>query len=96
MRLLLIGESLEARLQHAQYAVDWVKDGHQAMLALEHDLYDLVLLDLGLPRLQGLDVLKQYRKQKGEAAVLILTARDAHSDRGKGLVSHPSNLALYS
>ncbi|HPY40163.1 MAG TPA: response regulator [Thiolinea sp.] len=84
---LMIGESLEASLQHAQYAVDWVRDGYQAMLALEHDIYDLVLLDLGLPRLQGLDVLKQYRKQKGEAAVLILTARDAPSDRVKGLDS---------
>jgi two-component system OmpR family response regulator/two-component system response regulator QseB len=93
MRLLLveddqmIGESLEASLQHAQYAVDWVRDGHQALLALEHDLYDLILLDLGLPRLSGLELLRQYRKQKGEAAVLILTARDAHSDRVKGLDS---------
>lgn len=84
---LMIGESLEASLQHAQYAVDWVQDGHQALLALEHDLYDLILLDLGLPRLQGLEVLKHYRKQQGEAAVLILTARDTPSDRVKGLDS---------
>ncbi|TXH71107.1 MAG: response regulator [Thiothrix sp.] len=82
---LMIGESLEASLQHAQYAVDWVRDGHQALLALEHDLYDLILLDLGLPRLPGIDVLKHYRQHQGEAAVLILTARDTPSERVKGL-----------
>ena len=82
---LMIGESLEASLQQAQYAVDWVRDGYQALLALEHDLYDLILLDLALPKLQGLELLKQYRQQKGEAAVLILTARDSPADRVKGL-----------
>ncbi|MEB4591611.1 response regulator transcription factor [Candidatus Thiothrix sp. Deng01] len=93
MRLLLveddpmIGESLEESLHNENYAVDWVRDGHSAELALEHDLYDLVLLDLGLPGKQGLEVLTAYRKRKGPAAVLILTARDAPSDRVKGLDS---------
>jgi two-component system OmpR family response regulator/two-component system response regulator QseB len=93
MRVLLveddamIGETLEASLQQERYAVDWVQDGHSASLALEHDWYDLILLDLGLPRKQGLEVLTQYRKQQGQAAVLILTARDAPADRVKGLDS---------
>lgn len=82
---LMIGESLEESLRSEHYAVDWVRDGHSAELALEHDLYDLILLDLGLPRKQGLDVLSAYRKRQGNAAVLILTARDATSDRVKGL-----------
>lgn len=93
MRLLLveddpmIGESLEESLHNENYAVDWVRDGHSAELALEHDLYDLVLLDLGLPRKQGLDILTAYRQHRGQAAVLILTARDAPADRVKGLDS---------
>lgn len=93
MRLLLaeddpmIGESLEESLRNENYAVDWVRDGRNAELALEHALYDLVLLDLGLPGKQGLDVLTTYRKRKGSAAVLILTARDAPADRVKGLDS---------
>jgi two-component system OmpR family response regulator/two-component system response regulator QseB len=93
MRVLLveddamIGETLEASLQQERYAVDWVQDGHSASLALEHDWYDLILLDLGLPRKQGLEVLTQYRKQQGQAAVLILTARDAPAYRVKGLDS---------
>lgn len=93
MRLLLveddsmIGESLEESLRSENYAVDWVRDGRQAELALEHDWYDLILLDLGLPGKQGLDILLNYRKHKGQAAVLILTARDAPTDRVKGLDS---------
>lgn len=84
---LMIGESLEESLRHERYAVDWVRDGHSANLALEHDLYDVILLDLGLPRLSGLEVLTAYRKRGGNAAVLILTARDAPADRIKGLDS---------
>ena len=93
MRLLLveddsmIGESLEESLRSENYAVDWVRDGRQAELALEHDWYDLILLDLGLPGKQGLEILLNYRKHKGQAAVLILTARDASTDRVKGLDS---------
>lgn len=93
MRLLLveddsmIGESLEESLRSENYAVDWVRDGWQAELALEHDWYDLILLDLGLPGKQGLEILLNYRKHKGQAAVLILTARDASTDRVKGLDS---------
>lgn len=92
MRLLLveddpmIGESLEESLRNENYAVDWVRDGHSAELALLQE-YDLVVLDLGLPKKKGEQVLMDYRKRKGQAAVLILTARDLVSDRVKVLDS---------
>jgi DNA-binding response OmpR family regulator len=93
MRLLLveddpmIGESLEEGLRGERYAVDWVRDGRGAELALENDVYDLVLLDLGLPKKQGLEVLAEYRRRGGSAPVLIITARDAPPERVKGLDS---------
>ncbi len=91
MRILLveddrmIGESVEEGLRGESYAVDWVRDGISAELALKTTGYDLVLLDLGLPRQQGLSVLSCYRADGGEAPVLIVTARDATADRVKGL-----------
>lgn len=91
MRLLLveddsmIGESLEECLRSEGYAVDWVTDGASAELALAHDVYDLVLLDLGLPRKTGLELLSTYRRRSGTARVLIITARDALPDRIRGL-----------
>jgi len=91
LRLLLveddpmIGESLEEGLRGEHYAVDWAHDGRSAELALESGSYDLVLLDLGLPRKQGLEVLAAYRKRGGDAPVLIITARDATPDRVAGL-----------
>lgn len=91
MRVLLIeddpmiGESLEEGLRKEQYAVDWVRDGTAAELAIHGHNYDIVLLDLGLPGKQGLDVLKAYRGRQGDAAVLIITARDATTDRIQGL-----------
>ncbi len=93
MRLLLveddpmIGESLEEGLRGERYAVDWVRDGRGAELALENDVYDLVLLDLGLPKKQGLEVLAEYRRRGGGAPVLIITARDAPPERVRGLDS---------
>jgi two-component system response regulator QseB len=91
MRMLLveddpmIGESIEEGLRGECYAVDWVRDGHAAELAIGCHAYDLVLLDLGLPKKQGLDVLASYRKRGGEAPVMLITARDATADRVKGL-----------
>jgi len=91
MRLLLIeddpmiGESMEEVLRRENYAVDWVRDGDSAMLALRQDVYNLLLLDLGLPKKQGMDVLRQYRAQGGAAPVLIVTARDATASRVEGL-----------
>lgn len=91
MRILLveddpmIGESLEEGLRGERYAVDWVRDGPGAELSLASHDYDAVLLDLGLPRKQGLEVLAAYRKRGGAAPVLIITARDATPDRVAGL-----------
>lgn len=93
MRLLLIeddpmiGESMEEVLRRENYAVDWVRDGDSGLLALRHDVYDLVLLDLGLPKKQGMQVLRQYRAQGGDVPVLIVTARDITSSRVEGLDS---------
>ncbi len=93
MRLLLveddsmIGETLQRGLKKAGYVVDWVQDGKLAGLALENDVYDMMILDLGLPRKDGLALLNEIRKQGNEIPVLIVTARDAVDDRVAGLNS---------
>jgi two-component system, OmpR family, response regulator QseB len=90
MRLLLveddpmIGEALREGLVQAGYAVDWVRDGVQGELAAANDVYDAALLDLGLPRKDGLGVLRAIRA-RGDLPVLILTARDGVDDRIGGL-----------
>jgi two-component system, OmpR family, response regulator len=91
MRVLLveddamIGESIRKGLQHEGYVVDWVQDGRAAEIALESEPYALMLLDLGLPRRDGIAVLASIRGRKDRVPVLILTARDALADRVKGL-----------
>ena len=91
MRLLLveddpmIGESVLAGLRQEGFAVDWVRDGQAAELAIENGVYDLVVLDLGLPRKDGLEVLSAMRAKGNTVPVLILTARDAVPDRIRGL-----------
>lgn len=91
MRLLLveddsmIGESVLDLLRAEQYAVDWVRDGEAADAALRTQDYDLVLLDLGLPRQDGLSVLRQLRARRSRVPVLIATARDALAQRVEGL-----------
>lgn len=93
MRILLveddpmIGKTLHAALQQERYTVDWVKDGQSAKLALDtaDGAYGLVLLDLGLPRKSGLDLLKEIRRAGNKVRVLIVTARDAVEDRVTGL-----------
>ena len=91
MRLLLveddtmIGESVLDLLRAEHYAVDWVKDGEMADTALRTQTYDLVLLDLGLPRRDGLTVLRSMRARKERIPVLIATARDGVQQRIEGL-----------
>ena len=82
---LMIGETVLDVLRAEHFAVDWVKDGSMADTALRSQHYDLVLLDLGLPKRDGLDVLKDLRARKDATPVLIVTARDAVSDRVAGL-----------
>jgi two-component system, OmpR family, response regulator QseB len=91
MRLLLveddtlIGEGVRAGLRQAGFTVDWVQDGEAASLAAANGVYDLVILDLGLPRKDGLALLHELRRKGDEVAVLVLTARDAVVDRVRGL-----------
>lgn len=82
---LMIGETLSEALQDETYTVDWVKDGKQAILAIKVQPYDLILLDLGLPNIDGMGVLTALRASKIDTPVLILTARDATKDRIAGL-----------
>src|ERR1700755_3441038 len=91
MRLLLveddamIGEALRAGLRRDGFAVDWVRDGDSADQVLRTEPFDLLLLDLGLPRKDGLQLLKALRAREQMLPVLIITARDAVSDRVQGL-----------
>ena len=81
----MIGRAVAGGLEGDGYAVDWVRDGAAAELALLHGPYDLAVLDLGLPRKDGVDVLKSLRRARIEVPVLIITARDAVADRIAGL-----------
>ena len=83
----LLGDGIRAGLAQAGFAADWVRDGVAAELALQTGAPDAVVLDLGLPRLSGLDLLRRMRAGKNRTPVLILTARDAIEDRVKGLDS---------
>lgn len=81
----MIGGAVERGLRAAGYAVDRLGDGPAAELALATGVYDLALLDLGLPRKDGLDVLRSLRNKGSQVPVLIMTARDAVADRIAGL-----------
>ena len=91
MRLLLveddpmIGNGLQQGLRQSGYTVDWVQEGSVAVLALETNPYSLLLLDLGLPRLDGMQVLKALRQRDHVLPVIIITARDSLPDRLAGL-----------
>jgi DNA-binding response OmpR family regulator len=81
----MIGESIKDGLLGESYAVDWVRDGQAADVALATIPYDLLLLDLGLPRKQGMDVLTTLRARGDGLPVLIITARDSTPARVEGL-----------
>lgn len=91
MRVLLveddpmIGEAVAGALKDAALAVDWVRDGDAALAAIRAQTYDTVLLDLGLPRRDGLEVLRTLRQSGNDVPVIIVTARDAIADRLSGL-----------
>ena len=91
MRVLLveddtmIGTAIRHGLSTEGYAVDWAQDAYEAELAMDTEAYEIVLLDLGLPDRPGLELLGTLRKAGSEAAVIILTARDALADRIAGL-----------
>ena len=81
----LLGDGIRAGLMQAGFAVDWAQDGRAAELALSGEAYDAVVLDLGLPRLSGMEVLARARAARNAVPVLILTARDTVPDRIAGL-----------
>lgn len=91
MRVLLveddpmIGAAAQVSLKDASYAADWVRDGQAALASVAAQHYDIVLLDLGLPGCSGLDVLRTLRGANNPVPVLIITARDALTDRVEGL-----------
>jgi len=91
MRLLvaeddpMIGAGVQRGLKQEGFAVDWVQDGRAAEHALAERVHDLLVLDLGLPRKEGLDVLRSMRARGDARPVLIVTARDAVGDRVAGL-----------
>lgn len=81
----LLGRGVQAGLEQAGFAADWVRDGIAGEAALEADDYAAIVLDLGLPRLEGLALLRRLRGKGNRIPVLILSARDALEDRVKGL-----------
>lgn len=91
MKILLVeddaalGHAMSTSLNKAGYSVNWAHDGFEADVALHDYVYDAVILDLGLPRIDGFEVLKRMRARKVMAPVIILTARDDLDDRVRGL-----------
>lgn len=91
MRILLaeddpeLGDGLTVGLRLSGFAVDWIRDGNAADQALQAESFDLLVLDLGLPRLSGMEVLKRARSRGQTVPILILTARDALGDKVAGL-----------
>ncbi len=91
MRILIVEDDpalangLTRSLEQSGYAVDCATNGEQANTMLKEAVYDLTILDLGLPKLEGTEVLKRLRQRGGRTPVLILTARDAVEDRVQGL-----------
>ncbi len=91
MRILLVeddpmvGDAVRKGLANAGFTVDWVRDGRAAELALEANQYAAGVLDLGLPRRDGMEVLRELRKRENPLPVIVVTARDAVGDRIAGL-----------
>lgn len=110
MRLLLVednialADELTASLKRQGYALDWLADGRDALVQGATEPYDMIILDLGLPGLSGLDILRQWRADGLSIPVLILTARTSWSERIDGLKAgaddylgkpfHPEELQL--
>lgn len=91
MRILLVeddlslGEGIRTALRRGAFAVDWVQDGAAAVLAAQQEAFELVVLDLGLPRLDGIEVIRRLRAQANPVPILVLSAREKAADRALGL-----------
>ena len=81
----MLADGLARSLRQAGYAVDWVDSAERAQLAVEHETFDVVLLDIGLPASDGFEWLRQLRKNKRYVPVIVVTARDAVAERVRGL-----------
>ena len=81
----LLGEAVQDGLTYKGYQVDWFKDGRSASLAIETEQYECIILDIGMPRQTGLEVLDELRQSGNQTPVLLLTAMDAIADRIAGL-----------
>lgn len=83
----LLGDGIRTGLRHYGHTIDWVKDGKAAndVLTSTYESFDIIVLDLGLPKMSGLDVLKSIREKNITTPVVILTARETVDDRVKGL-----------
>jgi two-component system, OmpR family, response regulator QseB len=81
----MIGAAAQEGLRREGHAVDWVRDGAQASAALANGVYEAMLLDLGLPKRDGLTVLRELRAKRSDLPVIVITARDAVADRVAGL-----------
>lgn len=91
MRILLVeddrslGEGIRTVLRRGAFAVDWVEDGTAALLAAQDGDFDLVVLDLGLPRVDGIEVIRRLRAAANPVPILVLSARERPADRTLGL-----------
>jgi two-component system OmpR family response regulator len=91
MRLLIVeddamlADGLARSLRQSGYAVDWVDSAERAQLAVEHETFDLVVLDVGLPGMDGFELLRRLRRSEHYVPVIVVTARDAVTDRVRGL-----------
>ena len=81
----MLADGLARSLRQAGYAVDWVDSAERAQLAVEHETFDVVLLDIGLPASDGFEWLRQLRKNERYVPVIVVTARDAVAERVRGL-----------
>jgi two-component system OmpR family response regulator len=91
MRILIVeddamlADGLARSLRQSGYAVDWLDTAERAMLAVGHEAFDLVILDVGLPGMDGFEMLRRLRRAERYVPVIVVTARDAVSDRVRGL-----------
>src|SRR6185503_16474273 len=96
MRILIaeddpaLAYGLQCTLRQSGYAVDWVKNGSEADSALSTEEFDLLILDISLPKLSGFEVLKRMRARNSRLPVLLLTALDSVTDRVRGWTRAPT------
>lgn len=88
----LLGNGVYAVLTEEGYAVDWIKDGVAADLAIKSEQFDVIILDIGLPRMSGLEILEKMRNRGQTSPVLLLTARDTKADQ---IVGYDSGADAY-